>query len=448
MVKRFLSFIASIMLLLAITSCGSKPVLLFLNWGEYIDEDMISAFEKKENCIVLMDLAESNELFYSKVRAGTTVYDVVAPSDYMVEKMYKNDMLEKIDFSKLESYNPDSDNVRLGVKAITKTMQENTKNIRPDDDIKNYFVPYLWGTWGLMYSTKKEGLEDAVKNSNSPWSSLFDRNALPKGTKVSMYDSHQHAYYAACKYLGFPVDKELTHAKLDRIESLVKEMHYDAWGTDNLKKDIVAGNIDLGFMWTGDFLYYYCENIAKIVINAYLNGEILVSDIKTMIDSLVSEGIYIKNDKQYEIGFDLYIPDDTITFVDSFVITKNAANKDLAYKFIDFMSSNSVDVMGEEYKPAFNNAYYVCYDTPFVNVYNDILNLKNKDLFNQNIIDSFNKHHENPYDTALFKSLYDYANALAFDKYYPLDCTKGNKLNSFSREYVDIINTTFYNARI
>ena len=92
----------SLLLIVSLTSCGGKQMLLFLNWGEYIDEEVLQAFEDKYNCTVSMDLGESNEIFYSKVRGGTTVYDVVCPSDYMVEKMYMNDMLEELDFSKFK----------------------------------------------------------------------------------------------------------------------------------------------------------------------------------------------------------------------------------------------------------------------------------------------------------------------------------------------------------
>ena len=90
-----------------------------------------------------MDLGDSNEIFYSKLKAGTTVYDVICPSDYMVEKMYNNDLLEKIDFTKLSNYNPESDNVRVGVKSIQTNMKQNTK-----EEIKDYctwlhFYPFL-----------------------------------------------------------------------------------------------------------------------------------------------------------------------------------------------------------------------------------------------------------------------------------------------------------------
>ena len=428
MTKKILSLLSLGLLGLTMSSCSGRETLLFLNWGEYIDEELITAFEEEYNCNVLMDLGESNEIFYSKVKAGTTVYDVVCPSDYMVEKMYKNDLLEKIDYSKLTCYSPFDDNSRDGVKSIVKTMQENT-----DEAIKDYFVPYLWGTWGIMYSTLVDGLENAILSNDNEWACLFDRTSIPAGSKVAMYDSHQHAYYAACRYLGYSVYDELPQSKLNTIRDLVKKMKYNAWGTDSIKKDIVAKNIDLGFMWTGDFLYYYCEKIADIVMDAYDNGDIKTTDeIIEMINVLTSDKrIYKKNNNEYQIGFELFIPEDTIAFCDNLVITKDAANKDLAYKFIDFMCSY-------EYKdltPAFNNTYYVCYDSPYKNVYADLVGLADEAIF------------EEVEEDALYDAIYDYATGISFDKYYPYDGVKGSILAAFSRQYIKQINTSFNNAR-
>ena len=98
MKRKSISLLLFSLLVLVLSSCGGRRTLLFLNWGEYIDESLLVEFENKYNCNVLMDLGESNEIFYSKLKAGTTVYDVITPSDYMVEKMYKNDLLEKLDF--------------------------------------------------------------------------------------------------------------------------------------------------------------------------------------------------------------------------------------------------------------------------------------------------------------------------------------------------------------
>ena len=117
--RKIFNLFLLVVLSLSITSCASKNVLLFLNWGEYIDEAMIEEFEKEYNCEVVMDLGDSNEIFYSKVRGGTTCYDVVVPSDYMVKKMYDNDMLLELDFTQIPNYN--KNNRLSGVSAIPLT---------------------------------------------------------------------------------------------------------------------------------------------------------------------------------------------------------------------------------------------------------------------------------------------------------------------------------------
>lgn len=446
MAKRISSLLLIIFLGVCLASCSNRQILLFLNWGEYIDESLIEAFEEKENCTVVMDLGESNEIFYSKISGGTTLYDVVCPSDYMVEKLYNNDMLLKLDFQKLPTYRSiyNSNGLLSGVNSIMNMMESDCEGI------SSYFVPYLWGTWGIMYSTLNPGLEEAVTNNENEWASLFDRSVLPANTKVAMYDSHQHAYYAACQYLGLDYSSgELGENELDQIFNLVKNMKFDAWGTDNIKKDIVAKNIDVGFMWTGDFLYYYCETIANKVIDAYLNKDIDVDDFNTILQALLNKEVYTSNGNSYEVGFDIFIPQNTIAFCDNLVITKDAQHQDLAYKFIDFLCSNSVIVDDVNLQPAYQNTYYVCYNTPFVSVYDEITSLS-ANTFNNDDINNFNLETKNgvdPYDSTLYYKLYDFAIGEAFKKYYPKDENKGNILHPFSRNYVNIINRTFNNAR-
>lgn len=429
--------------LLCLCSCQRKNILLFLNWGEYVDENMIEAFEKQYNCEVMLDLGESNELFYSKVSAGTTCYDVVCPSDYMVLKMYENDMLEKLDFERIPNYNKED---RMpGVKGIAKTLKSKKSGI------ESYYVPYLWGTWGIAYSTMKEGLKEAVTTAENEWASLFDRNSLPTGTKVAMYDSNLHAYYAACRYLGLNTEEILSTKELNQISNLIKSMHYDAWGTDDIKKDIVAGNRDLGFMWTGDFLYYYCENTASTVMDAYLAGDVTVDEISTMIETITTDaGIY--KDK-YQIGFDIFIPSDTIAFCDNLVIPKHAAHYDLALEFINFMCGRDE---GENHvDPAFANTYYVSYNAPYMSLYEDIIGLSEA-LFTEEDIKGITQ--TNAYDSDLYWKIYDVAIGIAFEKYYPkeenivlpdgtLKHYKGDILATFPRNYINTINSTFNNAK-
>ena len=436
------------LLVVCFSSCAAKDILLFLNWGEYIDESMIEEFEKEYNCEVVMDLGDSNEIFYSKVRGGTTCYDVVVPSDYMVKKMYDNDMLLEIDYSKIPNYK--TDNLVSGVSGIAETLEAKSNGI------SDYYVPYLWGTWGIMYSTLKEGLEEAILSSNNEWSCLFDRSAIPANTRVAMYDAQQHAYYAACRYLGYDVYSELDNSKLNNIYSLIKNMNYDVWGTDDIKKDIVAGNIDVGFMWTGDFLYYYCENVAKVVMNAYLAGDVTIEEVDDMIKVITGTERIYKN--KYQVGFDIHIPTNTVAFCDNFVIPKDSAHVDLAHEFINFMigrneGSNGIDA-------GYANTYYVSYNTPYLDIYSDIVDLKNLTLDQQSKadFDAERKSGLDVYDTTLFWNFYDIAIGIAFEKYYPekveivqpdgsIRYYKGDMLATFDRSYINTINATFNNAR-
>ena len=467
MKKKIMLLFLMVFTLFSASSCTGRITLLFLNWGEYIDESLLDAFEEQNNCNVLMDLGESNEIFYSKVFAGTTVYDVVCPSDYMVMKMYKKGLIEEIDFSRLNNYNPESEDLRDGILSIREDMIAGT-----DEKIENYYIPYLWGTWGIMYSTKKDGLEDAVLNNENQWASLFDRSALPSGINVAMYDSHQHAYYAACRYLGLPTHQELPQSDLDKIRKLVEKMNFNAWGTDNIKKQIVATNLDLGFMWTGDFLYYYAEQTAYRAMNALLDGKISNDEIYPFLDAITDTNVRTYKDlKDYEVGFDIFIPDDTIAFCDNLVVVKDkgrtSRKTDLIYKFIDFMCSqeekinNNIPDDSKEAEdnyvyPANANTQYVCYDTPFNSIYSEILALKDDEYTSESLssesLDELKKTAKSSdaktyNDSDPFWAAYNYALSIAFYKYYPENGKVGSILGSFDRKYINLINNTFNNAR-
>lgn len=431
-------------LLTLFASCQRRNVLLFLNWGEYVDETMLEEFERLYNCDVVMELGESNEIFYSKVSSGTTCFDVVCPSDYMVLKMVQNDMLQELDFSKIPNCNLED---RMpGVKGIAQTLEAKSPGIT------SYYVPYLWGTWGIVYSTFKEGLKEAVTTAQNPWAALFDRSVLPAGTRVAMYESNLHAYYAACRYLGFDTEIELSASELNQIYTLVRSMKYDAWGTDNIKKEIVAQNRDLGFMWTGDFLYYYCENIASTVMDAYLAKDVSLEEITSMIEILTTDaGVY---KEKYEIGFDIFIPENTIAFCDNFVVPKYAAHYDLALEFINFMCGRDE---GEHHvDPAYANTYYVSYNAPYQGLYEDIVALRETQITNE---DGEGISNSNAYDSELFWKIYDIAIGIAFHKYYPkeekvelpdgtIKQYKGDILATFDRKYINKINRTFNDAKV
>ena len=346
------------------TSCSSSNKLLLLNWGEYINDDLVLAFEKEFNCQVVISIADSNELFYSKLKSGTTVYDLIVPSDYMVKKMYENNLLQKIDYSRLTSY---YEGMFLpGVYGIENEFCNNFGF----EEYASYQVPYFWGTFGLMYNKRKAGVEEAVLRYG--WDALFNKENLPKGAKTGMYNVPRDSY-AACMFHHDLSPNLVGSEYLELVKKDLKNAKFDQWGTDELKKQVQKGDLDVAFMYTGDFLDMYYQEESE------------------------------------EVPYDIYIPNNTIAFMDSFVLTKNARHVDLAYEFMNYF----LDVDN-----AMANASVVGYCTPLQESYNKIVSLK----------DSSYQGEKNW--------------AQAMEKYYPLpkeDWPKpyqGTPLTNFDKDYL------------
>lgn len=338
-------------LLGALTAVTLKQTdsLLILNWGEYINDEVVERFEKEYNVTVTISLADSNELFYSKIKSGTTAYDLVIPSEYMVQKMYESDMLQPIQKDKLSNYR---DNIFLpGVNGIIESMSATFP------EYADYQIPYFWGTFGLMYNKRKAGLEEVVRAKG--WQAYFNVNELPSGTEVGMYNVPRFAYAAAMFYNHLSPNLTPTDENIAIAKRTLSMRQFDEWGTDTLKKNVQKGDLDLAFVYTGDFLDMLYQEI---------NDEVNPKDIS-------------------DINYDIYIPDETIAFMDSFVIPKNARHVDLAHAFIDYFLDPS---------NAYDNASVVGYCTPLVASYNQIIEGKNTD----------DKYLQNW--------------ALAMEKYYPL----------------------------
>ncbi len=310
------------------TSCSNKEKLLILNWGEYINDELVAAFEEEYNCEVSISIADSNELFYSKVKSGTTVYDLVLPSDYMVKKMYESDLLQKIDTSKLTNFSQDK--FLPGVKGI----EEEYSSKYDFEEYYSYQIPYFWGTFGLMYNKQKEGLQEALETYS--WDAFFNKDLLPKGTTTGMYNVPRDSYAASMFHLGYSPN-EMGEKYLQEVKEDLTKANFDQWGTDELKKQIQKGDLDVAFVYTGDFLDMFYQD---------------TSDGGKGID---------------EVTYDIYIPDNTIAFMDSFVLTKNARNVDLAYKFMNYFLDPEV---------AYKNASVVGYCTTLQSSYDEIVALK------------------------------------------------------------------------
>ena len=142
-----------------------QNVLRVYNWGDYIDEEVLSIFEEETGIKVIYDTFETNESMYTKIKTtGTSTYDIVIPSDYMIKRMADEGLLAEIDMSNLENY---------------RLIDDRFKGLEYDPNNK-YSVPYMWGTVGILYNTTM--VDDAVDSWTIMWNEKYAR-------KIFMMDS-------------------------------------------------------------------------------------------------------------------------------------------------------------------------------------------------------------------------------------------------------------------
>ena len=282
---------------------GSNELYVY-NWGEYIDEDVIDQFEEETGIKVIYDMFETNEEMYPVIEAGGVNYDVVCPSDYMIQKMRENDLLAEINF----------DNVP-NLDQIDPTYLEMSKSFDPEN---KYSVPYTWGTVGILYNTKR--LEELGMDVPTKWSDLWDERL---DGEILMQDSVRDAFMVALKKDGYSMNSdnedELQQAKQDLID---QKPLVQAYVIDQVRDKMIGGEAAIGVIYSGEMLYI--QNEVKDLGLDY--------DLKYVIP---------------EEGTNLWI--------DSWVIPKNAKNKENAEKWIDFLCRPEI---------AKQNFDYITYSTP------------------------------------------------------------------------------------
>lgn len=264
------------------SSIQNKPyegqTLHIYNWGEYTGEEVLGMFEEMTGAKVVMDNFDSNEQMYIKVANGES-YDILVPSDYMIQRLIQEDMLQKLDKSKIQSgldqLNPDV----LGL---------------PYDPNNDYSVPYFWGTVGIVYDKTKVSLEDLKKDG---FGIFLDEKY--KGD-IYLYDSERDSFMMALKDLGYSMNtsnEQELQAAYDWLIQSVQTMEPEIV-TDEIIDNMAQGRKALGLIYSGDAAYVMSEN--------------------------------------EDMGF--YMPETgTNIWSDAMVIPKNAKNVDLAHEFINFM---------------------------------------------------------------------------------------------------------------
>ena len=300
MKKTFLLFIYSA-ILLSLAGCGSSSSgengeVIVYNWGEYLDPEAIRLFEEEMGIKVIYDEFETNEIMYPKVEAGAAAYDVICPSDYMIQKMIENDLLAEINFDNI----PNSKNI--GLQYFEQSRQFDPEN--------KYSVPYCFGTVGILYN--KTMVDETVDS----WSILWDEKYADN---ILMQDSVRDAFMVALKLKGFSMntldENELAAA---RDALIAQKPLVQAYVIDQVRDKMIGGEAALGVIYSGEAIYTQREN----------------PDLEYVVPR---EG--------------------TNVWIDSWVIAKNAPNKENAEKFIDFMCREDIALMNFE---------YITYSTPNV----------------------------------------------------------------------------------
>ena len=249
------------------------------NTGEYTGENLISDFEEMTGAKVIMDLFDSNEQMYIKIANGES-YDVVIPSDYMIQRMISEELIQPINKGDLSCFD-------LFVDEVTNL---------PYDPGNEYSVPYFWGTVGIVYDKTK--VSEAELKAEGFHIFLDEKY---KGD-IYLYDSERDSFMMALKALGYSMnttnEDELNEA-YDWLEQCVKTMDPEIV-TDEIIDNMAQGRKALGIVYSGDASYIMSEN--------------------------------------ENMGF--YLPESgTNLWCDAMVIPSNAKNIELAHEFMDFVSS-------------------------------------------------------------------------------------------------------------
>ncbi|MCQ2609353.1 MAG: extracellular solute-binding protein, partial [Lachnospiraceae bacterium] len=242
-IKNIIYIILSLVLLL-LSSCkkdDGKEKLYVYNWGIYLDETVVDRFEKKYNCDVIYDTYDTNEEMYAVVKEEARVYDVLCPTDYMVEKMIKKDLLYSYDIKELPNY-----------KNIDKRILDIMKSFDKDNV---YAIPYVHSTLGLIYN--KSELDRMGLPYPKKWADLW--NEEYKG-EILLQDAMRDLLMVGLKKNNFSMNS-LSQDELDiATGDLIKQKHLvNAYLIDPLRDKMVAGDGTIASMYSGEVEYIKSE---------------------------------------------------------------------------------------------------------------------------------------------------------------------------------------------
>lgn len=218
------------------SSKNTSEVLNIYNIGDYIDPELIDKFTDETGIEVVYESYDTNEAMYQKIKSESSNFDIIFPSDYMVEKMAKENMLEEIDYNNIPNY---------------VNINEDFKNASYDKDNK-YSVPYLWGTIGIMYN--KNMVNDNVDSWDILWNNKYEGN-------IMMLDSIKDSMGISLKRLGYSMnstnEKEINEAKQELINQKPLVL---AYANDESMDRLIGEDVAMGIAYSGDAVIMMEQN--------------------------------------------------------------------------------------------------------------------------------------------------------------------------------------------
>ena len=258
-----------------------SDVLNVFNWGEYVGEDVIANFEEEYGVKVNYSLFDSNEIMYTKLLSGNN-YDVIVPSDYMIERLMEEELIQPLDYT----YMTNLDDLDTEVLALREEY----------DDGGKYSIPYFWGTVGLVYNKNNVDIDKLDKLG---WSILKDKEYAGR---IFMYDSERDSFMVALKALGYSMNTE-NMDEINKAYEWLCDLHdtmSPAYVTDEVTDAMINNEKDIAVVYSGDAAFIISQN--------------------------------------EDMGY--YMPKEgTNVWSDGFVIPSNAKNPKLANEFINYMIS-------------------------------------------------------------------------------------------------------------
>lgn len=348
--KRFCSFVLIALLVFSFFSfSGCKKteqsqVLRICNCEDYIDESLIEKFQEETGIKVEYSTYGTNENLYNELVINPNSYDLVVPSEYMIQKLAAEGRIQKLDFSRLSDYE----------QNLSPFIKERIKNIKLKDGsaLYDYMVGYMWGTMGWVYNT-----DYVTEQEVSSWDGVFYNSELKK--KITIKDAVRDSYLvglAMCykTELEQAEDNQTISEILNRTDeksislvgeklSSLKAMLY-GFEVDSGKNDIILGNIYAYVAWSGDAAY------AIDVASGETEDE---------------DGSIVEENKRRNLSY--YIPEEgSNIWFDGLVMPSGSSNYDAVYKFLEFISRS---------ESVYDNMNYIGYTSVMGGntVYNDIV---------------------------------------------------------------------------